>query len=142
MASCEVCGTAGVVGRFLIEGTVFTACKNCSRFGKPVPIARPIFVRKPREEPELLIDPNCGKKIHLGREAMKLSQKELAEKLGEKETVIARVESGKMVPPIETVRKLEKFFGIQLITTPPVEKIIGKKEEKVDLTLGDVVKVR
>jgi len=46
---------------------------------------------------------------------MNLKIKDLAKEIKEKESIMARVESGKLKPTIDLARKLERFFGIKLV---------------------------
>jgi putative transcription factor len=69
-----------------------------------------------------------------------LTQEDLAKKLNEKVSILKRIEDG-WEPPLNVVKKLERFFNIEL-TEEAEEKKIEKKTSKTDLTIGDVVEVR
>jgi putative transcription factor len=69
-----------------------------------------------------------------------LTQEELAKKLNEKASLIKRVEEG-WEPPLSMIKKLERFFNIEL-TEEIEEKQIESKTERKELTIGDVVEVR
>ncbi len=48
------------------------------------------------------------------REKRKLSQAELAERVGTKQPAIARLESGRVVPRIDLLQKIAHALGVQL----------------------------
>ncbi|RLG73489.1 MAG: TIGR00270 family protein, partial [Thermoprotei archaeon] len=59
----------------------------------------------------------------------------------EKETVIKRIESGKLKPTIELAKKLERILKITLLE-PIVSEYITRLSPKENLTLGDIVVLR
>ena len=70
-----------------------------------------------------------------------MSQKDVANKIHERTSVIAKLESGKMSPTIRLARKFEQLFKITLL----------EEAESIDIsvgaippttTLGDVVQIR
>jgi len=69
-----------------------------------------------------------------------LTQEELAKKLNEKVSLIKRVEEG-WEPPLSIVKKIERFFNIELMEELE-EKQLESKADRKDLTIGDVVEVR
>ena len=71
---------------------------------------------------------------------MKLKQEELAKKINEKSSIIKRIEEG-WRPPLNLIKKLEKFFNIKL-TEKLEESALEKKINKEKLTVGDVVEIR
>ncbi|KAG6874322.1 hypothetical protein C0995_001547 [Termitomyces sp. Mi166 len=74
--------------------------------------------------PPAKIAPSVGRAIQDGRMALKLSQKDLAQKINEKPSVIQDYESGKAVPNTQVLGKLERVLGIKLRGSD-----IGKKLE-------------
>ncbi|GLB35155.1 putative multiprotein bridging factor 1 [Lyophyllum shimeji] len=72
------------------------------------------------------IAPSVGRAIQDGRTALKLSQKDLAQKVNEKPSVIQDYESGKAIPNPQVLGKLERVLGIKLRGSD-----IGKKLETV-----------
>jgi putative transcription factor len=81
------------------------------------------------------------KLIRKAREQKGWAQKEVANQLHERASVITKVESGKMPPTIRLARKLERLFKLTLL----------EESESVDLspvssqsstTLGDVVQIK
>lgn len=56
---------------------------------------------------------NSGKNLKKGRLKAKLTQKELAEKLGVHVNYYARIERGEENPSLETLKKLTKILKIK-----------------------------
>ena len=106
---------------------------------KKVTITLPVK-RKVEEEETVLVD-NYEKIIIESRKKMNLTREEFAKKINEKESVIRRVESGEMRPNDALINKIEKFFDIKL-KVPYEKAIMGKKETRGKLTLGDVVELK
>ncbi|KAG5341054.1 Multiprotein-bridging factor 1 [Termitomyces sp. J132] len=78
--------------------------------------------------PPAKIAPSVGRAIQDGRMALKLSQKDLAQKVNEKPSVIQDYESGKAVPNTQVLGKLERVLGIKLRGSDIGKKLeIGKK---------------
>ncbi|KAG6897851.1 Endothelial differentiation- factor 1, partial [Termitomyces sp. T32_za158] len=66
--------------------------------------------------------------IQDGRMALKLSQKDLAQKVNEKPSIIQDYESGKAVPNTQVLGKLERTLGIKLRGSDIGKKLeVGKK---------------
>jgi putative transcription factor len=148
MVLCEICGARPARGRHNVEGAILSVCENCGRFGNPV---REIILRKKivgrrveDEGPEVL--PNYGEIIRKGREKLGLTQKELAARATERESVMVKIEQGEFIPSIPTAHKLEKVLGVRLIGSAegPAEKKKTAQERPVSsgegFTLGDLIK--
>jgi putative transcription factor len=163
---CEVCGKTIYGGgrRVTIDGAKLVICSRCARSTKPalqtykwqptevkkVPSTaktpqRRITTRKNvatiREELELV--ENYGALLREARERMSLTHDELSKKIGVKVSVLQKLETEKMVPDQEVIKKLERSLKIRLlqpIPRIPVEKEFTKQPE--DLTLGDLVFVQ
>ena len=109
-----------------------------------VPIKKKIVTISPKkelEEVETVLVDNYGKMIVEARKKRNLTREEFAKKIKEKESVIRRVESEEMMPDDALVKKIERFLEIKLKKI--YEKaLIGKKEIKGSLTLGDVVELK
>ena len=69
---------------------------------------------------------------------MELTQEELAKKLKEKLSVIKRIEDG-WEPPINLIKKLERFFNIEL--TEELKEEHFERKPRKSITIGDVVEV-
>jgi len=72
---------------------------------------------------------------------MGLSHEELGTKLGEKASVIRKIEQGKLKPDNVLARKLEHFLKIKLLTPLTELKAVSvSKVEEEGLTIGDLLK--
>ncbi len=146
---CEICGSRPARGKHAVEGAILSVCEKCGKFGSEV---RNVFVKKgsfrradpSEDDTEPQIAPDYAKKIRAGRERMKLTQKELADKSNERESVIAKLEQGEFVPTIPTAKKLEKILGISLIETGEGEtgKRVQGPKASAGMTFGDMIKMK
>ena len=153
--NCEICGKkiVGFPARISIEQSVLLVCQECSKFGtkldrktakklesaSPKPGPRRLVVRQQKKDKfeEFILVENYGELIRKSRENEKISREDLAKRLGEKESVIRRIESGEMYPTADLTIKLERLLKIKLRTTVDhVES--GSKPPLVSMTLGDV----
>ena len=140
---CELCGKSSKLTDCLIEGTLLSVCKDCSKFGNAIETTKKVEIKrkiKIMEETEL-ISKNYPSIIKNARERLNFKQKELAEKIGEKESVIHQLESGQLDPSMILAKKLENFFKIKLIEKyeEPSKKI---DFSDANLTIGDLLKVK
>lgn len=142
MNECELCGSKNATRKTKIDGAILTACEDCVRLGEEVPIVELKPAKRTIPNLDLLesIKPKFNILIKNERAKRNLKQEELAKKLNEKPSVIKRIEDG-WEPPINVIKKLERFFNIKLMEEIE-EKQIDKKTEKSQLTIGDVVEVR
>ena len=144
MPNCEICGHFGNLKKAIVENTMLNVCDNCLKFGKVILIKedkKENKVVKKIEEPLQIIVPNYNKLIKEAREKIGLKQSELALKLNEKESIIHKLETGNLKPPIALARKLEKFLNIKLI------EIYEESYEALNLkdnalTIGDLLKLK
>jgi len=79
--------------------------------------------------------------IRQARENMGLTQADLAALIGEKESIVRRLESGRMAPTLELAKKLEKVLKVKLYEEVRQEQE-PPKPQKFQLTLGDVVVIK
>lgn len=156
---CEVCGRR-IVGKpykAVIEGAKMVVCGKCvklasayweekpqrqvKRTAKPLPR---ISVTRKKQPPALaealeLVD-DFSLRIRRAREEMELSHKDLGRKIGEKVSVLRKIESGKMTPDHRLAEKLQHALRIKLLV-PPLEpkapSIVLSQPHGV--TLGEVV---
>ncbi len=107
----------------------------------PMPRTRP----RPRAQPPLpqdtVLDENYGEIIRHAREERGMTPEQLAKKLNEKESVIRRVEEGKLRPPELLINKLEKELEIKIRASPPPSPV-SPKTSNGGITLKDVAKLR
>ncbi|MFW9851213.1 MAG: multiprotein bridging factor aMBF1 [Candidatus Thorarchaeota archaeon] len=81
--------------------------------------------------------------IRTARQKKKLSQEELAQKVGERISTLQSIEAGRLKPTRKTIRGLERELDISLlepIGTVPLK--ISREKSGGGPTLGDVVKVK
>lgn len=142
MTDCEICGeTATKKAR--VDGLVLDVCDSCAELGEPVSFGSKKPKRKTRKPKELskYINPEYNKILKKKREEKGLKIKELAKKINEKQSVIARVERGKLQPSFDLAKKLERFFGIELILDYEEKEISSSTEDK-ELTIGDIAEIK
>jgi putative transcription factor len=143
MAECEACG-ARATRKAKIEGVIMDVCDKCVEMGQEIKAPpKMIFERKQERMPEGMfvgVKKDLGRLVKKQREKMGLHQEELARRLLLNVQVITRIENGWM-PPLETVKLLEKFLKTSLIETVEAEAPKTRKGTKV-LTLGDVVEIK
>jgi len=145
---CEMCGSEGNLFKTIIEEAQLNVCHECSRFGKVIGIIEqkePEVSAKRKNidsQPEVMqiITENYTQKIREKRESLGLTQKELAKKISEKESLIQKIESGHFEPPLSLAKKIEKFLKVKLMEEykDDHEKQAGVKIDS--FTIGDFVK--
>lgn len=142
---CEICGETMAEKKIFVEGTVLNVCEECSKFGSEIrKMPQPVRKVLAREEEVESIVADFARLVRSSREKLGLTQGQLGKKVNEKESVMVRIENGKMQPPISTAKKLESFLGIKLVekesSAETSKKETAGKEEGV--TLGDIVKIK
>ncbi len=152
--NCEICGRKILAKpvQISIERSILTVCQNCSRYGtiidkktaakmtqtlqKPSTKIKSKLATKAKFEEFTLVD-NYGEVIRQGRISLGISREDFAKKLGEKESVIRRIEAGEMYPPADLTSKIERLLKITLRTKVD-ESFKGDIPTSGSLTLGDV----
>lgn len=164
---CEMCGKeSDFTKTIFVEGTKLTVCKDCARFGeshdgrgggaKRSTVAAPsrtlvterLEARERRMRTRSIysdgetIDliPEYPKIIREARAAREWKQEDLAAKLNEKASVIAKLENGTMRPNDALLKKLEHELGVKLTEKVAVVKTEGGRSSVKTLTLGDMIK--
>lgn len=162
MMICELCGkNVTFTRKVTIEGVQLDVCNECAKFGveakKPVPkeegpkpvIAQRLEYRerraKPRDvlqasETEELVE-DYAQRIRNARSKKGMSMKDLAMKINERLTVLAKIETGDMTPDDKIVSKLEKELGIRL-KEKVVDTPVAKGMSSSALTLADLIKMQ
>jgi putative transcription factor len=157
---CEVCGREVPRTKTVtVEGTVLNVCSGCVRFGteagpaasparKPgVPLAvaerleararrmkeRDVFAQSGEED---LAD-DYAHRIRAARESRGWKQTELGARINERVTVIAKIESGTMVPNDDLIRRLERALEIKL-KEKVLAPVVRKASAREGVTLGDL----
>ncbi|MBU1975572.1 MAG: TIGR00270 family protein [Nanoarchaeota archaeon] len=158
MNVCELCGKSEVRHKVRVEGVNINVCDNCSDCGtiletKPSAEEKKVIIKQEKREEKRqasplakgeivqIIVPDYSKQIKQAREKMNMKQKDFAQKIAEKESVIHNLEAGRMKPNIELARKLEKALHINL-----VDQIEDKNDpikttsSGESMTIGDLLK--
>ncbi len=156
---CEVCGAEirGQPHYRIIEGGRMTVCGRCARFGSsdwdptqartrtrprrqdlPAP-------RRPRSEVEaaeyLELVEDYGQKIRKARQRMGMTVEDFAKKIGEKESVIKKLEKEELSPDTKLVRKIRNVLNIEvLVEGAPASAPVAARPTG-GRTLGDIMKL-
>jgi putative transcription factor len=149
---CEVCGRE--IERPIeaeIEGATMKVCTGCVKFGsaKESRAPKPAF-RKPKRTPrgrafrpkekELECVDDYDELIRTAREKRGMKREDLGRIINEKESVIARLESGAMVPDTKLARKVEKALGIKILGVVEEEEFSKSAPPSGGMTIGDLIK--
>ncbi len=144
----------------LVEGAVLRVCDRCARFGEEIDereakkyekgssaVVEKLEMRERRmrerdilEEEEVLA-PDYSDRVREARMKSGLTKEELAKRINEKRSVVAKIESGELVPDEELRKKLEKFLGINLMVKVEPVHVQRKSGERRGLTLGDLIRI-
>ncbi len=163
MVECELCGRpiVGKAYRVYVEGAELTVCNVCyikvvsrkntsytsvvsvrkQKIAQPHTKPKLPFRRTPSLDVEYEVVEDYAQRIKSARERLGWSLSVLAQKVKEKESVLRRIEQGRLTPPIDLAKRLEKILGIKLLE-PTVEEYVTKRIGDKDLTLGDIVVIR
>jgi putative transcription factor len=146
---CEICGKE-TKKIFLteIEGVVVRVCEECSKGGKILNIIsennKPKIERQmpnyQDEEYELIED--YGKVIEEARKKIGISLEELAKRIGEKESLVRKIEREEIRPSDKIIDKLEKFLKIRLREKIDYKPKENKKQLEEKLRIADVIKIK
>lgn len=160
--NCEICGTEikGQPFKTKIDNSVMITCKECSKYGKVQKQPRPSnnkkignkptntrknnkYYSKKHQEPEYELVEDYNKLIRQAREKQNITQKKLGEKIYERESVIAHIESGKMVPDTKLAHKLEKILNIKIIEQVSTDENNYENSGNFrGTTIGDIVRIK
>ncbi len=148
MGECEICGRETKTRPVEQEGAIIEACYDCvpGREHERIPLENvPSFEsrRKPRELPRIFEPrPDYPQVIKREREKRGLSREELARRLGIKESVVRRLESGSLALDEKHAVLLERFFGVSMrleeeeVLEEPQEE---REHEDREVSLGDLI---
>ncbi len=151
---CDMCGADTGLVLAEIEGAKLNVCKNCASYGKilgrvrrPLPPAAkkrmiPISPRKKPAEPEWVLVKNYAERIRNKRESLGLKQKQMAQKIAEKESLLHKIETGSFKPGIDLARKIERILQITLLEKVESYDAQLPKAKGSALTLGDIIAVK
>jgi putative transcription factor len=104
----------------------------------PIQIKKRIITARVDTSQELVED--YAEVIRQAREILGLSVEDLGKKINEKESVLRKIETGKMAPNELLVSKLERTLKIKLLVPVAEEKVSIPKTSSKEFTLGDVIK--
>lgn len=159
---CEMCGKdVPFLKPVLVEGTRLQVCGSCARFGaapgspeaeKEVPVVESRLERREKRYKEKdvfsrevmdLVD-DYSSKIRKAREGRGWNQEDLARKLNEKKSIVAKLESGSLHPSELLTKKLEHLLDITLLEKRQEVELQFKQGgggSKKGMTLGDFIKI-
>jgi putative transcription factor len=172
---CEVCGREiiGKPHRVIIEGAKMITCSECASLGSDywIPETKTLQKGKPLRSGEAAKTPavtksasptkssaqtigfsegieiveGFGSIIKRAREKLNLTPEDLGKKIGEKESVIKRIESEKIVPDIKLAMKIERALKIKILSKsvePETSKSIAMPKYDKAVTLGEIVHLK
>ncbi len=149
---CDMCGSEEQLFNTKLEGAEMQVCKSCSNYGEVISKVTKAKEKKEdksevREEPErskviTVIKDGYPEMIKSERESRGLKQEEMAHKIGEKESVIHHLETGRMEPSIDLARKVEKFLDIELVDEYEEKLEREQKSTSKSMTIGDMVQIQ
>ncbi len=168
---CEVCGRKihETPNRVVIEGAKLMVCNECAKHGKTtweeppkpkpgmapvpaphqlgVPVQGPIQIKKrvvqAKVDTSEEIVANYAESIRQAREKLGLSHEDLGKKINEKESLLRKIETGKMTPNDQLISKLEHTLKIKLLVPVAEEKVTqpAPKTASREFTLGDAIQL-
>ncbi len=149
---CDICGAEEQLFKTEIEEAEMAVCQSCSEYGNVVSkiTKEPKSTGKTNEEKEQkserkrqikLIKSGYPDLIKDKRESKGLKQEEMAHQIGEKESVIHKLETGSMEPDMDLARRLEDFLGIELVEEYRGESETPQGSESPEMTVGDMVTI-
>jgi len=166
---CEVCGSQiyGKPRKVMIEGAKMIVCEKCAKLGSPYlePENKPsrsfyrLVERRKRTSPaiaftarrrtinlpeNLEIRERFGSLVRKARENMGLSHEELGKKIGEKVSVLKKIESEKMIPDQKLAKKLEHALKVKLLVPSEEYEVPGEASAppSQELTLGEIAQLK
>jgi putative transcription factor len=163
IARCEVCGRIirGKSFKAVIEGAKMIVCRDCAKLGSVHWEAQPVrrmkrtgktvkpvklLIKKPTT-PSLVetleVVEDFGPRIRRARRELELSHDDLGRKIGERVSVLRKIESGKMTPDHALAEKLGHALKIKLLVPPSEPKapstVLSSRRE---ITLGEVIHLK
>jgi len=155
---CDMCGKEAELYKTIIEGTEMDVCESCSKFGKVLHKIKTDedykaenkkkkpeqkFPEPKKEIVETIVE-DYASIIKRKREELGMSQRDFAKKVAEKESIIHKIETGRMEPNIDMARKFERMLHIKLVESTEAEPdtAVRPKAREEMLTLGDMVKIK
>jgi putative transcription factor len=152
---CEICGSQ-IRGRpyyKIVEGGKMTVCARCSKFGSAewdpsrarVQQRRRPISRRVRNEIEvsesLELVEEYGVKIRKARQKMKLTIEDLSRRIGEKESVIKKLEKEEVNPDLTLVQKIKNVLNVELLVSEEASGMPIITRPVTGRSLGDIIKL-
>jgi len=148
MGSCELCGREDELAQVKIEGTTLQTCKECSGYGRVIKPAQKAFVKQrnisrppKRDKNTVVLVENIGERVRKAREIKGLTQRELATRMAQKESLIQKIENNQIEPSIELTKKLEQNLNIILQKEVEEETKRVQKKKQDEMTIGDIITI-
>lgn len=149
--ACDLCGSKTKLYRAAIEGTEMNVCADCARFGrvlgelkkpaefkkKQAPAAAPVLP----EQVQVIVE-GYSQVIKSARELAGLTQKDFAQRINEKESLVHKLETGEFEPNLALARKLERALRVRLVEQKELERLGISQEKSETFTIGDFIKVK
>jgi putative transcription factor len=147
---CEICGKkTSKIFTTEIEGTVLRLCKECSKSGKILNVIEEKERKEERKRKGILtyeenweLVENYGRIIREARSKLGLSIEKLAKGVGEKESLIRKIEREEIRPSDKVVDKLERFLKVKLKEKVKRWTRKNDKQIKAELRIADVIKIK
>ena len=166
---CEVCGGQiyGKPRKALIEGAKMIVCQECAKLGSihfepEVKSSMPshVSVKRTRRTPaaasfltrrttasvpeDFEIKEGFGSLVRAARERLGLSQEDLGKKIGEKVSILRKIEVEKISPDRRLARKLEHFLKVELLVPPKDYEIPEdlSSPHPSGVTLGEIAELK
>ena len=146
---CDICGSEGKLYKAVVEFAELNVCEKCNKFGKVIGPVKQYEEKIPikkiiDEQPEFMemVTENYAGIIKKKRESLGLTQKEFANKISEKESVIHQLESKHYKPSITLAKKIERFLKIKLIEEYEEMHEKSKHSKAETFTIGDFIKIK
>ncbi len=137
---CEICGKEAKLSPVLVEGSKVMACKNCETAGVKQRFVKKKTSRSTMSRPQEILIQNYNQIIKEARQKKGLSQEKLAKNLNEKESLIQNIESAKIRPSSDLIKKLQAYLDVNLLEE--YKEYEYEKKESGKLTLGDLIKIK
>jgi len=118
--------------------------RHAKRITKPQP---KLFIHRKKQPPTvteaLELVGNFSLRVRRAREGLELSHEDLGRKIGEKVSVLRKIESGKMTPDLILAEKLEHALKTKLLVPPsePKASSVALSQPR-EITLGELVRLK
>lgn len=153
---CEMCGKEASLVAADVEGVNLRVCNNCAKYGK---VKNDFYAGQPetfrassgvthsslQQKTEFKVINNFFRQLKSVRNNRELSHEDFAKLLNEKQSLVAKWESGSAQPTIDAARRVGRILNLNLVVKESQEEVEMPAMPKIKsdgLTLGDFIKVR